>query len=105
MAFYIPAPPMFPCNQFPFPPTAIPMHYTRTTQTSRVEQLVCLCEIESLLTLSDNIKHDVCLIWQEILYIVTNLITPRAVFYYTFLLNLVQLEIAPFDPPTPKTLA
>jgi len=43
---------------------------------------------------------------QEILYIVTNLhvTTPRALFSPTFLLNLVQLEIASFDPPTLKTL-
>jgi len=34
---------------------------------------------------------------------VTNLITPRALFSPTHLLNLVQLEIAPFDPPTSKT--
>ena len=37
---------------------------------------------------------------QEILYIVTNLITSRALFSATYLLNLVKLEIAPFDPPT-----
>ena len=30
--------------------------------------------------------------------------TPRALFYPTFMLNLVQLEIAPFDPPNPKTI-
>jgi len=34
---------------------------------------------------------------------VTNLITPRALFSPTYLLNLVKPEIAPFDPPTPKT--
>jgi len=34
---------------------------------------------------------------------VNNLITPRALFSPTYLLNLVQLEIALFDPPTPKT--
>jgi len=32
-----------------------------------------------------------------------HLITPHALFSPTYLLNLVQLEIAPFDPPTPKT--
>jgi len=40
---------------------------------------------------------------QEILLIVINLITPRALFSHTYLLNLVQLEIAPFDQPTAKT--
>jgi len=34
---------------------------------------------------------------QEILYIVTNLITPRALFSPTYLLDLVKPEIAPFD--------
>jgi len=33
----------------------------------------------------------------------TNLITPRALFSPTYLLNLVHLEIALLDPPTPKT--
>jgi len=37
------------------------------------------------------------------LKIVTNLITPRALFSPTYLLNLVKKELAPFDPPTPKT--
>jgi len=40
---------------------------------------------------------------QEILYIVTNLITPRALFSSTYLLKLVKPELAPFDLPTPKT--
>ena len=35
-------------------------------------------------------------------YLVANLITPRALFSPTYLLNLVQLEIAPFDQPTRK---
>jgi len=39
----------------------------------------------------------------HILYIVTNLITPRTLFSPTHLLNLVQSEIASFDPLTPKT--
>ena len=39
---------------------------------------------------------------QEILLIMTNLITPRALFSPTYLLNLIQLEIAPFDSPTRK---
>jgi len=34
---------------------------------------------------------------------VTNLITPRALFSSTYLLNVVTPEIAPFDPPTSKT--
>jgi len=38
---------------------------------------------------------------QEILVIVTNLITPHALFSPT--LNLAQLEIALFDLPAPKT--
>ena len=33
----------------------------------------------------------------------TNLITPRALFSPTYLLNLVKPELAPFHPPTPKT--
>jgi len=32
---------------------------------------------------------------------VTSLITPRALFSSTYLLNLVKPELAPFDPPTP----
>ena len=32
----------------------------------------------------------------------TNLITPRALFTPTYLLNLVKLELAPFDPPSRK---
>jgi len=32
----------------------------------------------------------------------TNLITPRALFSPTYLLNLVKPEIVPFDPPTRK---
>jgi len=34
---------------------------------------------------------------------VANLITPRALFSPTYLLNLVKKELAPFDPPIPKT--
>jgi len=34
---------------------------------------------------------------------VTNLITPRALFSLTYLLNLVKPQLAQFDPPTPKT--
>jgi len=37
-------------------------------------------------------------------WIVTNLITHRALFSPTYLLNLVKPELAPFNPPTPKTL-
>jgi len=33
---------------------------------------------------------------------VANLITPRALFSPTYLLNLVKKELAPFDPPTRK---
>ena len=40
---------------------------------------------------------------QEILWIVTNLITPRALFSPTYLLNLLKPELAPFNPPTSKT--
>jgi len=44
---------------------------------------------------------------QEILYIVTNLITPHTLFSPTYIMHLVQLEIAPFDPrpwkPHPRT--
>jgi len=36
-------------------------------------------------------------------FIVTNLITPRALFSPTYLLNLVKPELVSFDPPTPKT--
>jgi len=42
-------------------------------------------------------------IGQEILNNVTNVITPRALFPPTYLLNLVKPELAPFDPPTPTT--
>ena len=33
----------------------------------------------------------------------TNLITHRALFSPTYVLNLVKPELAPFDPPTSKT--
>jgi len=42
--------------------------------------------------------------YQEILYIVANLIIPRALFSPTYLLNLVKLEIEPFNPSTPKII-
>jgi len=37
------------------------------------------------------------------LWIVTSLITDRALFSTIFLLHLIQADVAPFDPPTPKT--
>ena len=40
---------------------------------------------------------------QEIIYTVTNLITPRAYFSPTYLLHLVELETTTFGPSTPKT--
>jgi len=39
------------------------------------------------------------------LWLLTNLSTPHALLSPTYLLNIVQLEIAPFGPPTTKTLA
>jgi len=40
---------------------------------------------------------------QEILYVVTNLITPCALSYAKYSMNFVKPEIALFDPPTQKT--
>jgi len=53
--------------------------------------------------MTPRIKNIALSLLQEILYIVTNLIIPRALFSPTYLLNLVKKELAPFDPPTPKT--
>ena len=57
-----------------------------------------------ILTYKTSESLHMYVVWheQEILQIVTNLITTHALFSPTYLLNLVKPELAPFDPPTPK---
>ena len=73
------------------------LYFKFNRQNLKGIDISCVVCVGLSILLYDGTNHT---IKQKILYIVTHLITYRVLFSSTHLLNLVQLDIASFDPPS-----